>query len=92
MKTITIKGKEFTFKNFDSCHNGVSDIYKLYKKPSSEKVAAFKKWEKILDCIFWMKGNSNCFTIYWFIKDKDWIERDVKITKGNNYILNGRRM
>lgn len=89
--TITIKGKTFIFKDFDSCHNGISDIYKLYKRPSAEKVIAFRRWEKILDCIYGIKWNSNCFTIYGYITDDNWIEHDVKITRFNNYILPGRR-
>ena len=89
--TITIKGKEFILKDFDSCHNWICDIYKLYKRPSSEKVAAFNKWKDILDSIYGMKWNSNCFTIYWYIKDKEGVEYDVKITRFHNYILNGRR-
>lgn len=89
--TTVIKGKTFIFKDFDSCHNGICDIYKLYKRPSSEKITAFNKWKNILDCIYGMEWNSNCFTIYWYITDGNGIEHDVKITRFHNYILYGRR-
>lgn len=92
MKTIKINGVTYQFKKFDSCHNGVTDIYSLYKKPSYEKISAYNYRKEKLDCIYGMKGNSNCFSIYWYVIDEDWIERDVKITRFNNYILDGRRM
>lgn len=91
MKTIKIKGITYQFKNFDSCHNGVTDITKLYKNPSFRKITAYNYRKEKLDCIYWMKGNSNCFTIYGYVTDEEGIERDVKITRFNNYILDGRR-
>ena len=88
MKKTTIKGDVFTFKKFDIVRNWKTDISDLYEKPSQEKKDAFKKREAKLSKIYGLIGGIQNFSIYGEIIDEEGNRHDVKITKGNNFILN----
>ena len=86
-KTVTINWVTYTQKKMDPFYNGKSDIYDLYKTPSYEKVCIFRKWQDKLNCIYWLSGNTNFFSISWDVIDENGKLHNVKITRSNNYIL-----
>ncbi len=87
MKNVKINWNTFYFKKFEPVMNWVTHLSDLYNNASVYKWQAFNyRNEKMY--IYWMVGNSCKFTIYWQVKDENWIEHDVKITADNNWILN----
>lgn len=88
MKNVKINGVNYTYKAFEPLYNWKCDIFDLYDRPSTAKVAIFRDWQEKLHSIYWLCGNSCTFSIYWAVKDENWLLHDVKITHCNNYILN----
>jgi hypothetical protein len=67
MKTtekIEINGVFYTPKAFNPRENGKNSIFDIYARPSDTKIAIFREWEKKLDYITGLQGNSNTFSIY----------------------------
>lgn len=85
-KFVTVKWICFEEKDFTPVHNWKTELYHLYKKPSSAKQNVFRYWRNNLFKIYWMTWNLYSFTIYWYIRDDDWVLRDVRITPSYNYI------
>lgn len=87
MKKLTINGDVFTFKKFDIVKNWKTDIFDLYKKPSKDKKEAFEERKGKLSKIYGLIGGIQNFSIYGEIIDEEGNRHDVKITKGNNFII-----
>lgn len=88
MKTIIINWTSYKFKHYSPVKNWMDDIFDLYARPSQTKIEIFRDWSKKLSRIYGLTGNSMFFSIYWTVKDENWVEHDVWITPCNNYILN----
>lgn len=86
-KTICINGVYYTPKKAAIYSNWKSDLFQLYEKPSCEKVRIFNDRKQKLNCIYWLEGNSNTFSIHGNVKDENWSIHNVWITARNNYIL-----
>lgn len=97
MKTTTINGQVFEIVpattrqgqdiiNVYNNYNYYQSWYDLYKRPSYEKEAIRKEWEKFFDDIgaygVGYRGNCSTFSIY--AKDDD---RYFHITKSHNYVV-----
>lgn len=86
--TILIGSDRYTQNNKIERHsNRKTDIFDLYERPSSTKVAIFREWQEKLYTIDGLIGNSSVFSIYWTVKDGDGHLHHVKITPSYNYIL-----
>lgn len=87
MKQVQIRGDLFKFKKFDVVKNWKTDISDLYEKPSQEKKDAFNEREAKLSKIYGLIGGKQNFSIYGEIIDEEGNRHNVKITKGNNFII-----